>query len=241
MTPEKMKQAFGSCLDVLKQEYPDLQAAELPEHMKASKPTTIQVTGFPPQDGIRHLMFMCLAGCGFVDAGRIDKANRWLGFLQGVLWVTGFASIDEMKHWNMPDPVADEKEESAELTPQEEKELDENEGHFELDIEKMRLDPCAQVTSPTTIEWTRATTNMTFGEALSCLKAGKRVARTGWNGKGMYLFLDECIPRCDDENVRERGRLIRPCIVMVDAQGALVPGWLASQTDMLAGDWEVVA
>ena len=32
-------------------------------------------------------------------------------------------------------------------------------------------------------------TSMTFGEALEAMKAGKKVARTGWNGKGMYLYL----------------------------------------------------
>ncbi len=107
MTPEKMKQAFEQCLYALKQQYPDLSAVELPEHMKASKRTTSQVTGFHPHDGIRHLMFMCLAGCGFVDAGRLDKANRWLGFLQGAIWMGGFNSIVEMKDWNRPDGPAD--------------------------------------------------------------------------------------------------------------------------------------
>ena len=29
---------------------------------------------------------------------------------------------------------------------------------------------------------------MDFGEAIKALKEGKRVARTGWNGKGMFLL-----------------------------------------------------
>jgi hypothetical protein len=75
-----------------------------------------------------------------------------------------------------------------------------------------------------------------FGEALFRLKQGKQVARKGWNGKDMCVFLDECIPRAE-KHAGVRGRHIRPCLVMIDAQGMLVPGWLASQTDMLAEDW----
>ena len=30
---------------------------------------------------------------------------------------------------------------------------------------------------------------MDFGKAIEALKAGKKVAREGWNGKGMFLFL----------------------------------------------------
>ena len=72
--------------------------------------------------------------------------------------------------------------------------------------------------------------DLTFGDALRLLKAGERVARSGWNGKGMWIALQ--VP---DEHSKMR----RPYIYMSDAQGLLVP-WLASQTDMLAEDWEVV-
>ena len=79
---------------------------------------------------------------------------------------------------------------------------------------------------------------MNFGQAIEALKSGKRVAREGWNGKGMYLFLvkgeylsdifdpDSC--DCVDS------------IGMKTAQDTLVIGWLASQTDMLAEDWVIV-
>lgn len=76
----------------------------------------------------------------------------------------------------------------------------------------------------------------TFGDALSVLKRGGKVARKGWNGKNMCVFLDECIPRAE-KHEGVRGRYIRQCLVMIDVQGYLVPGWLASQTDMLAEDW----
>lgn len=69
-----------------------------------------------------------------------------------------------------------------------------------------------------------------FGAAIMLLKSGRRVARAGWNGKGMWLALQ--VP---DEHSKMR----RPYIYMSDAQGLLVP-WLASQTDVLADDWELV-
>lgn len=72
---------------------------------------------------------------------------------------------------------------------------------------------------------------MSFGDALDALKAGSRVQRSGWNGKGMWLALQ--IP---DAN----SKMQRPYIYMSDAQGLLVP-WLASQTDVLADDWLVLA
>lgn len=66
-----------------------------------------------------------------------------------------------------------------------------------------------------------------FGLAIALCKQGKRVARSGWNGKGMWIALQ--VP---DEHSKMR----RPYLYMSDAQGLLVP-WLASQTDMLADDW----
>jgi len=71
-----------------------------------------------------------------------------------------------------------------------------------------------------------------FGYALDALRAGKRVQRRGWNGKGMWLALQ--VP---DAN----SKMTLPYIYMRTAGeiGDLVP-WLASQTDMLADDWQVV-
>jgi len=69
-----------------------------------------------------------------------------------------------------------------------------------------------------------------FGWALNKLRLGMRVCRVGWNGKGMYLELQE-----PDFN----SKMTLPYIFMSTVHGDLVP-WLASQTDMLAEDWEVV-
>ena len=76
---------------------------------------------------------------------------------------------------------------------------------------------------------------MDFGEALKALKAGEKVARDGWNGKGMWLCL---IPA---GNAMFKGFCMQDCIGMKTATGDMQPGWLASQADMLAEDWVVVA
>lgn len=102
----------------------------------------------------------------------------------------------------------------------------------------------------------RQTTGMTFGLALEALKLGRTVARSGWNGKGMWLSLS-----CDGERevaadnfwsphnaqfARDNGgtAIVLPSITMktTNAHGrvAILMGWLASQTDMLSNDWEIV-
>lgn len=81
----------------------------------------------------------------------------------------------------------------------------------------------------------------TFGEAIQALNDGQAVAREGWNGKNMHLYLEK------DLSVEVRAgafkgavRKYEPFIVMFTAQGKHQPGWLASQADMLATDWQVV-
>lgn len=69
-----------------------------------------------------------------------------------------------------------------------------------------------------------------IGDAVSAMRAGLRVARAGWNGKGMWLELH--VP--DGPS-----RLDLPYVVMHTAQGTRVP-WLCSQTDLLAIDWVTV-
>ena len=74
-----------------------------------------------------------------------------------------------------------------------------------------------------------------FGWALEQLKAGRRVMRSGWNGKGMWLVLQ--VPD-------EHSKMTLPYIYIeypvghpAYPQGSRVP-WLASQTDLLASDWD---
>lgn len=88
---------------------------------------------------------------------------------------------------------------------------------------------------------------MDFGSALNALKAGLRVARSGWNGKGMYLYLtkgshvESSRNNVLDEIIEKNGACkINAHIDMKAADDSIVVGWLASQTDMLADDWFIV-
>jgi hypothetical protein len=89
---------------------------------------------------------------------------------------------------------------------------------------------------------------MNFGEAIQALKEGKRVSRAGWNGKGMWLILVDGTKEAKLATGTPYWRAldkkdtctINPHIDMYTATGEMQPGWLASQTDMLAEDWGVV-
>jgi len=81
---------------------------------------------------------------------------------------------------------------------------------------------------------------MDFGRALEELKRGGRVARVGWNGKGMWLALIYAEQWVAPSGRPYAGTHCLPWIAMKTADDGLVP-WLASQTDVLAEDWLVVA
>lgn len=96
----------------------------------------------------------------------------------------------------------------------------------------------------------RPVDGMTFGLAIEALKMGKKVARAGWNGKGMWLVL---VGGTTGAIMREGSAYklagINECDILphidmwtTNAQGrrAMLPGWLASQTDMLSTDWLIV-
>lgn len=81
---------------------------------------------------------------------------------------------------------------------------------------------------------------LSFGHAIRVLQDGKRVARAGWNGKGMWLILveeNQWTTSVGPSNISGAHRL--PWIGMKTVDGGLVP-WLASQTDVLANDWQLV-
>ena len=86
---------------------------------------------------------------------------------------------------------------------------------------------------------------MDFGAAIQALKNGQKVAREGWNGKGMFLFLVPGsvfkVNRPPLLGIYPEGTEISYCphIDMRTADGKIVP-WLASQTDVLAEDWVIV-
>jgi len=51
---------------------------------------------------LAHVLWMCDEAVTFIADGKIDKAMRWLGFIQGALWVMGVSTIEESKRANMP-------------------------------------------------------------------------------------------------------------------------------------------
>lgn len=84
----------------------------------------------------------------------------------------------------------------------------------------------------------RETTAMTFGVAIEAMKEGKPVKRLGWNGKGIFIGI---------QNPDENSKMTQPYIYIDTmelettnprAPKGRVP-WLASQTDMLAEDWVI--
>ena len=91
----------------------------------------------------------------------------------------------------------------------------------------------------------RPTGCMNFGLAIEAAKKGAKITRRGWNGKGMFLYYvpEGRYPARTDAAksiATEDGKVdYGAYIAMKTAQGNVVP-WLASQTDILADDWEVV-
>jgi hypothetical protein len=86
---------------------------------------------------------------------------------------------------------------------------------------------------------------MDFSEALKAIKSGHLVARAGWNGKGMFVFLVQGstfkVNRAPLLGIFDEGTEINyhGHIDMRTADGTIVP-WVASQTDLLSNDWEIV-
>ena len=82
---------------------------------------------------------------------------------------------------------------------------------------------------------------MDFGEAIRAMKDGKWVARAGWNGKNMHIYLEDGYSQTIGDGVfKGKIRKYEPVICMFNAHGNHQPGCLANQPDILATDWEVV-
>ncbi len=85
----------------------------------------------------------------------------------------------------------------------------------------------------------RPVSGLSFGLAIEALKQGKKVARAGWNGKGLWV---QMVPQKGDSVYLSHLELVYP--VPGDGSlpypnGAFVP-WAPSQTDVLAEDWQIV-
>ena len=94
--------------------------------------------------------------------------------------------------------------------------------------------------------------NQNFGQAIEALKQGKRVARQGWNGKGMFLFLlpagtvptkaihDPALRDVIEQEIGGETFEALGSIRMFTADKKILTGWLASQTDILSEDWVIL-
>lgn len=101
----------------------------------------------------------------------------------------------------------------------------------------------------------REVNGMSFGLAIEAAKLGLKIARTGWNGKNMFVVYmpplhlppfntQEPGPRVNDRTAKFIGEDTpldcQPYFAMFNAQKQWIPGWLASQSDMLANDWQII-
>jgi hypothetical protein len=98
----------------------------------------------------------------------------------------------------------------------------------------------------------KASGEYSFGHAIELAKLGYKIARSGWNGKGMWVIynpgsLGQTHAMFDGSVYKNHG--VDECEILphfdmytINAYGrrAMLPGWLASQTDMLATDWCII-
>ena len=98
----------------------------------------------------------------------------------------------------------------------------------------------------------RRADGLNFGLALEALKRGLRVARKGWNGKGMWVALGGTPVTLEADkfwNPHSRAHavamggsaVVDPYIIMKTAQDSIQMGWVPSQADILADDWCIIA
>lgn len=97
MTPEKTKKIFDDISILIKDVYVgaqiNIEPARLTNFGSASRDE-------PTIELINHILYMCDQGKNFVDQGHIEKAARWLGWIQGVLYATKFMSLEEQMNMN---------------------------------------------------------------------------------------------------------------------------------------------
>lgn len=101
----------------------------------------------------------------------------------------------------------------------------------------------------------RSVSGMSFGCAIEAAKLGKKIARKGWNGKNMFVVYmpplslppfntADTFRKVNDRTAKFIGEdkplNCQPYFAMYNAQEEWIPGWLASQSDMLADDWMIV-
>jgi hypothetical protein len=223
---------------------------------KANEPETIMI----PAGGIdevsdgyhtfnelylhRNTLFAVLCNAYRTDAWKsMRHADGYMYddyFIAGIKTPAGMVAYHiELLHWDLFDVP------ELERAP-------EYDGHTSADV----LDRLPSLHQPKVRARTeKPEGHMDFGEAIRALKAGLKVARAGWNGRVMYLWLKpatevkrewcrdpyliEAIDRNGGESIAALGTI---CMFTHDSTGrkAVLTGWIPSQSDMLYEDWYVV-
>lgn len=95
MTDAKILQAAAGCSMLVWQRHP----RAIPKKQSDQYPdgSSVAVSA--------HLLYMADQIGVFLREGRREKVMRWLGFMQGVLYCDGYASLDQLKKMNMPDEL----------------------------------------------------------------------------------------------------------------------------------------
>ncbi len=95
---------------------------------------------------------------------------------------------------------------------------------------------------------------MNFGQAIEALKEGKKVAREGWTGKGLFIFMqvpatitEDIIPKMQslpqsvkDEFAKRGGSISYSNQMALVNPNNSINGWAPSSSDTLAEDWIIV-
>jgi hypothetical protein len=82
--------------------------------------------------------------------------------------------------------------------------------------------------------------HMDIGKAIDEMKAGRLVRRPAWNGKGMHVYIEDAHQfKIGDGVYKGEARRYEPHVVLFNARGSHQPGWVCSQEDLLATDWEI--
>ena len=97
MTTEKLKSVFQFYRSYYDEKFPKIGPNQL-----TNVESQYWADHLSTNDKISHFKFMCDEAQSFADQGRVEKAMRWLGFLQGVLWMSGRFNLDDLKKHSMP-------------------------------------------------------------------------------------------------------------------------------------------
>jgi hypothetical protein len=100
MTSEKLRSVFKFYEEHIREYHPELSPTQMDDDCTRIKSPHISDDMY-----WGHMLFMTVQGQKFVDLGKIEKAMRWLGFLQGILWEDDHFTLDDLKNHSRPDLV----------------------------------------------------------------------------------------------------------------------------------------